>query len=124
MCSVFRQYPFTQLRPVDGYNAVHPVSWSEATSLERKFRPGISPEDAAEIASDLLHEDYAYVFDAHWDLWSLVAEQQQWVLGSSLVRIIAESGDFDESTSKQAGDIQVHIGLETLCLHVEVTLTA
>jgi len=124
MVSVLRQFPFSQLRAGVGYIAVHPVSWSEPTILERKFRPGISPEDAAEIASDLLHEDYAYVFDAYWDLWSLDAERHQWDLGSSLVRFIAQGSDFDEGTSQLAGDIQVDFGLETPFLQEEVSLTA
>ena len=31
-------------------------------------RPGVSAEEAVLIASDLLHEDYAYMFEAFWDL--------------------------------------------------------
>ena len=50
--------------------AVHPISWSEPTILEEHFRPGISPEEAVTIAAGLPHEDYAYVFEANWDLWS------------------------------------------------------
>ena len=71
MVSVLRQFPFSQQKPGISYLALHPVSWSEPTILERKFSPGLRSEEAAEIASDLLHDDYAYVFDAYWDLWSL-----------------------------------------------------
>ncbi len=123
MVSVLRQFPFSQQKPGVTYLAVHPVSWSEPTILERKFRPGISPEDAAQIAFDLLHEDYAYVFDAYWDLWSLDAHRQQWALEPSLVRFIAQGSDFDEGTSQQTGDIQVDFGLETPFLQEEISLT-
>ena len=43
---------------------MHPVSWNEASILERRFVPGITPEEALLIAADFLHDDYAYVFDA------------------------------------------------------------
>jgi len=28
------------------------------------------PEEAVVIAADLVHDDYAYTFDAYWDLWT------------------------------------------------------
>ena len=28
------------------------------------------PKKPLDVASDLLHEDYAYVFEADWDLWT------------------------------------------------------
>ena len=43
------------------------------------LRPGVPPEQAVLIASDLLHEDYAYMFEAYWDLWML-AENGEWTL--------------------------------------------
>ena len=51
------------------YLSVHPVSWSEPTVLERRFDPGISPEEAAEVAKEFAHDDFAFVFEAFWDLW-------------------------------------------------------
>ena len=51
------------------YLSVHPVAWSEPTVLERRFTPGISPEEAAELASEFAHDDFAFVFEAFWDLW-------------------------------------------------------
>ena len=40
------------------------------------------------IASDLLHEDYAYMFEAFWDLW-VVAENGEWNLRPSPVKLEA-----------------------------------
>ncbi len=57
--SVLRQFPFSAQQPGISYLALHPVSWNEPTILERRFRPGIDPEEAVQIASDLLHDDYA-----------------------------------------------------------------
>ena len=55
--AVMRQVPFSVARPGITYLALHPVSWNEPTILERRFRPGVSAEEAVLIASDLLHED-------------------------------------------------------------------
>ena len=70
--AVMRQFPFSALQPGITYLALHPVSWNEPTILEQRFRPGHSAEEAVLIASDFLHEDYAYMFEAFWDLWILV----------------------------------------------------
>ena len=69
--AVMRQFPFSASQPGITYLSLHPVSWNEPTILEERFRPGIPPEEAVQIAMDLLHEDYAYLFEAGWDLWSL-----------------------------------------------------
>ena len=68
--AVLRQFPFSAQQPGITYVALYPVSWNEPTILEQRFRSGISPEEAVQIASDLLHEDYAYLFEANWDLWT------------------------------------------------------
>ena len=68
--AAMRQLPFSAQLPGITSVAVHPISWGEGTILEEHFRPGISPEEAVTIAAGLPHDDYAYVFDANWDLWS------------------------------------------------------
>src|SRR5437764_2522143 len=109
--SVIRQFPFSAQKPGVTALGVHPVSWSEPTILERRFNPGIDPEPAIEIASDLLHEDYAYAFQAYWDLWSLPEGAQDWVLQPSPVRFIAHGLEFDERAFEHAGNVQVDFGL-------------
>lgn len=120
--SVLRQFPFSPQRPGVSYLAVHPVTWNEPTILERKFTPGISPEEAVDAASDLLHEDYAYVFDLAWDLWTLDPATKQWVLAPSLVRLIAQGDEFDERTSESTGQIQMDFGLDTPFLQEQLEL--
>ena len=61
--------PFSKLREGITYLSVHPVAWSEPTVLERRFDPGISPEEAVDVASEFVHDDFAFVFEAFWDLW-------------------------------------------------------
>ena len=42
--SVLRQLPFSSTLSGVTYAAIQPVSWSEPTILERRFRPGVAPE--------------------------------------------------------------------------------
>ena len=81
--AVLQQFPFSEQRPGVTYYAVHPVSWSEATVLERRFPGGVDPGQATLIAAELVHEDYAYVFEAHWDLWTPDLSSANWVLEPS-----------------------------------------
>ena len=69
--AVIREFPFSASLPGITYVSLNPVSWNEATILEQRFRPGATVEEAVAIAAELAHEDYAYVFEANWDLWTL-----------------------------------------------------
>jgi hypothetical protein len=120
--AVMRQFPFSVQRPGISYLALHPVSWNEPTILEQRFRPGISPEEAVLIASDLLHEDYAYLFEAFWDLW-IVAENGEWILQPTQVKFLVHGTEFDDGVYEQEGHIQVDLGLDSFFLQEEVQLT-
>src|SRR5271169_79271 len=67
--SVMRRFLYSEVREGVTYLSVHPVAWSEPTVLERRFNPRISPEEAAEIAEEFAHDDFAFVFEEFWDLW-------------------------------------------------------
>jgi hypothetical protein len=122
--SVMRQFPFSPQQP--GITAVelHPVSWNEATILERHFKPGITPEAAVLIASDLLHADYAYVFEALWDLWLFDDLQRNWVLKPAPVRFVVHGEEFEEGSYEAEGHIQVDFGLDSSFLQEQLQLTA
>jgi hypothetical protein len=122
--AVLHQFPFSAQRPGVTYVSVQPVSWNEPTILERRFNPGVSPEVAIEVAADLLHEDYAYVFDADWDLWTPDSTGRQWSLAPEHVRLIAHGVEFDERASESTGQIQVDFGLDTAFLQEQVKLDA
>ncbi len=119
---VLKQLPFSPSRPGVSVIAVHPVSWSESTILERRFRPEIPAEDAVTVAADLLHQDYAYLVEAYWDLW-VPAASGQWRQESSLVRIIAQGIEFEAGEYQQTGHIQIDFGLDTIFLFESVELT-
>lgn len=121
--AVMRQFPFSAQQPGISYVALHPVSWSEPTILEQRFRPGVPPEEAVLLASDLLHEDYAYLFEAFWDLWILADDRRQWSLQPSLVKFMVHGVDFEDGTYQSDGHIQVDFGIDSAFLLDEVQLT-
>jgi hypothetical protein len=120
--AVMRQFPFSSLQPGINQIAIHPVSWEEATILEQRYVPGIPPEQAVLIASDLLHEDYAYAFEANWDLWRFEKNGQQWIQQPSRVSFYVRSPEFDEGAYQQEGHIQIDLGLDAPFLQEEVEL--
>jgi len=122
--SVLRQLPFSATRDGVTYAAIQPVSWSEPTILERRFLPGVPPEDAAEVVAELLHDDYAYIFEAYWDLWTPPEGAEKWVLEPSLVRLVAHGVEFEERAAEEAGHIQIDFGLDNSFLHEEVEFTS
>jgi hypothetical protein len=122
--SVLRQIPFSPARDGVTYAAIQPVSWSEPTILERRFRPGVSPEDAAEVVAEFIHDDYAYIFEAYWDLWTPPEGAEKWALEPSLVRLTAHGTEFEEHAAEEAGHIQIDFGLDTSFLHEEVEFTS
>ena len=122
--SVLKQFPFSPARTGVTYVAVHPVSWNEPTVLEQRFHPGVPAEEAAGAVSELLHEDYAFAFEAYWDLWSPPQGFGKWVLSPTLVRLVAQGTEFEERASEATGHIQIDFGLDTPFLHDEIALTS
>ncbi len=121
--SVLRQIPFSSARDGVTYSAIQPVSWSEPTILERRYRPGVTPEEAVAEVAEFLHDDYAYIFEAYWDLWAPPEGAEKWVLEPSLVRLTAHGMEFEERAAEETGHIQIDFGLDTSFLHEEVELT-
>ena len=122
LLSVARQFPFSSSRPGITYLSVHPVSWSETTILERRFRPGLDLEQALAIAGELLHEDYAYLLEAHWDLWTRPEEGDEWILQPQPVKFIAQGVEFEDGAFAQSGHVQVDFGLDAPFLFEDVPL--
>jgi hypothetical protein len=120
--AVMRQFPFSAQQPGIRYVSVHPVSWSEPTIVEQRFRPPVPPEQAIIVAADLLHEDYAYLFDAAWDLWVPSEDRKQWSLEPRPVQFLVHGADFDDGTYQQDGHIEVDLGLDSPFLREEVHL--
>ena len=121
--SVLGQFPFSTHHPGITYLSVHPVSWTEPTVLERRFRPGLDPDQATAIAREFLNSDYAYQFEAYWDLWVSSGEEQPLVPAPVQVKFTAHGADFEEHVYQQAGHIEVDFGLDSPFLYEEQLLT-
>jgi len=122
MLAVLQQFPFSEQRPGVTYLAVQPVSWNEASVLERRFDPGIEPPEAVVAAADLIHDDYAYVFDAYWDLW-MADNSGQWRRAPSRVKFVVQGEEFDDGAQRQTGHIEIELGLDSLFVQEGVELT-
>jgi hypothetical protein len=120
--AVLQQFPFSEHRAGITYIAVQPVSWNEASVLERRFSPGIAPQEAMLVAADLIHDDYAYVFDAYWDLWT-PDQRGEWHLVPSLVQFTAQGEEFEDGAQTETGHIQIDFGLDSLFVQDNVKLT-
>jgi hypothetical protein len=122
--SVLRQIPFSAARSGVTYSAIQPVSWSEPTILERRYRPGVAPEEAVAEVVEFLHDDYAYVFESYWDLWTPPEAGEKWILEPALIRLTAHGLEFEDGAAEETGHIQIDFGLDTSFLHEEVDFTA
>jgi hypothetical protein len=125
--SVLQQFPFSTERSGITYFAVQPVSWNEASILERRFVPGVDPVEVIAMAADLIHDDYAYTFDAYWDLWAPSEKngekEAEWLLVPSPVKFIMQGEEFDDGTAHQTGHIEIDFGLDAPFLQESVALT-
>ena len=117
--AVLRQFPYSGLREGVTYLSVHPVSWAEPTVLERRFTPGISPEEAIEVAREFAHDDFALVFEAFWDLWVPSEDEHgdSWVQRPIAVRFLVHGTQFDEGIYTDDGHIEVDFGLDSYFVH-------
>jgi hypothetical protein len=124
--SVMRQFLFSETREGITYLSVHPTAWSEPTVLEQRYNPGISPEEAVELASEFAHDDFAFVFEAFWDLWvaNEDSEGDTWVQRPIAVRFVAHGVQFDEGIYTDDGHVEVDFGLDTPFLFEGLELSA
>src|SRR5208283_4485787 len=122
---VLRQFPYSALHEGITYLSVHPVAWSEPTVLERRFTPGISPEEAADLANEFAHDYFAFVFEALWDLWVPSDDEHgdSWVQRPVAVRFLVHGVRFDDGIYSEDGHIEVDFGLDTSFVHEGVRLS-
>ncbi|MGA8763607.1 MAG: hypothetical protein WB562_12145, partial [Candidatus Sulfotelmatobacter sp.] len=75
------------------------------------------------ITADLVHDDYAYLFDAYWDLWTPDESGSEWSFAPAPVKFIVQGEEFDEGAPEQTGHIQVDFGLDSNFLLETLALT-
>ena len=113
---VLRQFPYSEFARRHHVSLGAPIEWAEPTVLERRFAPGISPEEAVDVASEFAHDDFAFVFEAFWDLWVPSDDErgESWVQRPVAVRFLVHGVQFDEGIYTDDGHIEVDFGLDTL----------
>lgn len=116
--SVLRQFPFSPARPGITAAAAYPLNWNEAPVYSHAFDFAVQPERAILFVAEFLHEDYAYEFEAPWDLW-VPRDDAQWVVQPSPVKIIAQGPGFEDGDYQQTGHILVKLGIDTPFLYEE-----
>ena len=121
--SVLKQFPFSAQRSGISYLTVQPLSWSEPTVLERRFRPGLDPEQAIAIASEFLSSEHAYVFETYWDLWAPQGDDEELALAPTQVKFITHGLNFEDDAYQQAGHVQVDFGVDSPFLYEGQQLT-
>jgi hypothetical protein len=116
---VLRQFPFSSVRDGITYLSVHPVSWAEPTVLERRFDPGVSPEEAVDVANEFAHDDFAFVFEAFWDIWVPNDDEhgESWIQRPTAVRFLVHGLQFDDGIYADDGHIEVDFGLDSAFLY-------
>ncbi len=123
--SVLRHFPYSSQYPGIGYVGVHPVGWDQPTLFEESFDFRAAPEQAAEVVREFLHPEYAFVFEAMWDLWTpSEANPGVWIDRPSRVRFIAHGLEFDDGAYRDDGHVQVDFGLDTPFLFDDMPLTS
>jgi hypothetical protein len=121
--AVLQQFPFSKQQPGIHYLTVQPVSWTEASVLEKRFFPGAEAVEAVASVADLIHDDYAYTFDAYWDLWAPDEAGKEWNLIPTPVKFIVQGEEFEEERGEETGNIQIDFGLDAPFLQENVVLT-
>jgi len=123
--AVLKQFPFSGSQPGIRYLGIHPISWNEPLVFEQTFDARATPEQAVEIASEHVHSDHAYEFEAMWDLWSPEIGgglDTTWRLQSQPVKFLIHGTDFEDGVFQEDGHIEIDFGLDTPFLHEELDL--
>jgi hypothetical protein len=114
-----------------GVHAVtaYPIAWSETPFYQRTYGPeetaAGAPEAAVAAATELLHDDFAYEFEAIWELWearTAMEGEPIWTREPSIVRVTGFGPAFDQNAYEQNGHIRVDFGPDTPFLEEEVEL--
>ena len=102
-----------------------PLGWNESPVFQRIFVNDDRSEqtddslaqNAVAEATEQLHDDMAYEFEAKWQLWQPEAAgdgfDATWRLEAATVKIVGFGPEFDDSSYEQNGHIRVDFGLDT-----------
>jgi hypothetical protein len=121
---VMKHFPFSEQRPGIGYVGVHAVSFNEPVIFQETFDFRADPEHAVRIASEFLHDDNAYEFEALWDLWVPTSDDDpRWIVRPQPVTFLVHGLRFDDGLYQQHGHVQLDLGLDLPFAAEEIDLT-
>jgi len=129
LVAVLKQFSRTGGSSVVSAAATYPISWNEPPVFQHIYDDEESevaaPERAVAEATEMLHDDYAYEFEAEWELWSPAQQGELdtiWQLEPHTVRMTGFGPEFDEGSYEQNGHIRIDLGTDTVFLQDEVEL--
>jgi len=111
-----------------------PLGWNESPVFQRVFVHDERAQDSDDSlaknavgeATEQLHDDMAYEFEAKWQLWQPedAAEgfDMTWRMEPSTIKVIGFGPEFDDASYEQNGHIRVDFGLDTPWVQDETQL--
>jgi len=110
--AVMRQFPFSPEHPGIGYMAVHAISFSEPPLFEQTFDDHVEPAETIKLASEFVHDDHAFEFEAVWDLWVPGGQYDTWTKQPRPVKFFAFGSNFDDGIAEERGHVEIDFGLD------------
>ena len=110
--AVMRQFPFSPEHPGIVSMAVHAISFSEPPVYEQTFDDQTEPTQAIALASEFVHDDHAFEFEAVWDLWVPGEQYDTWTKQPRPVRFLCYGLQFEDGLAEERGHIEIDFGLD------------
>jgi len=110
--AVMRQFPFSPEHPGIVSMAVHAISFSEPPVYEQTFDDQTEPTQAIALASEFVHDDHAFEFEAVWDLWVPGEQYDTWAKQPRPVRFLCYGLQFEDGLAEERGHIEIDFGLD------------
>jgi hypothetical protein len=127
------EFPVSSILPGIRELTAYPFHWGEAPALKQSFQEGVSVADALALATEFLHDDYAYEVDLNWDVWvpREAGRLDQWEKVALPVSVACLGPEFDapelDAPGLEAEDTQdrphllLDLGLDSLFLPEDVS---
>lgn len=112
--AALRFFPFSESKSGISALRIQPIDWTESPVLDERFTTPIPPEQALQVVEEFVHDDYAFEFEAAWDLWQW--DGSSWTRRPSRVTVTAIGDRFAESVSREQGHLLFDLGSDELFL--------
>ena len=112
------EFPVSSFSPGIRELAAYPFHWGETPVLKQSFQQGARVGDAAALAAEFLHEDYAYEVELNWDVW-VPREQErldQWEKVARPVSVACLGPQFEDEDTEDNPNLVLELGLDSLFL--------